>query len=504
MKMKNLYLVPLIFLMIFGLISCGDNTDFYKTHNLTDEEAAEIARQDSILKKQLESINAELVLSYTVEDYPSANWTDQPLYIDIDAIAQVFGLTAQQVLDGINQEAGAPDIVGFAINATTHADVMSSSTTDGPWGHWWTMDGDVGSWGQSDLAFYCEWWGDDDNCFWVGQYPGALSEGFSQTVLECLKYGDHRIAVQVTFKMIGREDISSATIVNTQQLAVSMPEDSSYGTYGVEFDAAQTLADLGVASMDDVSFIALDANGNYVQDYTADNGFWYGKDGFVGEWGDDASIFIEYHNDEGLVDYGVFSVGQYPGSMHAGDQITVKIGAYSSMKIEMYEVTATIISYDDPENKPGTTPTSSETSFTLTLPYNDDYEVAWSDDLNPDPDVWNVLRETFNMTTYEIYQAIENDELLLYVDEVTNDEPYYTADAPGYWLATDGTVADYAYGVVWCSLDYERDWLAFYAGCHPDNCPTTGVTVNTKYIFVHKDIPGVTATFNITIVITEN
>ena len=56
--------------------SCGDNENFWGPHTLTDDEIAEMARQDSIKQAQRERIDADLILEYTVEFYLSANSYD--------------------------------------------------------------------------------------------------------------------------------------------------------------------------------------------------------------------------------------------------------------------------------------------------------------------------------------------------------------------------------------------------------------------------------------------
>ena len=73
--------------------SCGDNEDFWGPHTLTNDEIAEIARQDSIKQAQRERIDADLILEYTVEFYLSGNSYDgAPVEIDMDKIANEFGV----------------------------------------------------------------------------------------------------------------------------------------------------------------------------------------------------------------------------------------------------------------------------------------------------------------------------------------------------------------------------------------------------------------------------
>ena len=56
--------------------SCGDNKDFWGTHTLTDDEIAEMERQEEIKRQQRERIDADLILNYTVEFFISGNSYD--------------------------------------------------------------------------------------------------------------------------------------------------------------------------------------------------------------------------------------------------------------------------------------------------------------------------------------------------------------------------------------------------------------------------------------------
>ena len=76
----------------------------------------------------------------------------------------------------------------------------------------------------------------------------------------------------------------------------------------------------------------------------------------------------------------------------------------------------------------------------------------------------------------------------------------YTADAPGYWLGSEGQRVVWGEeAIVYLNLGISEESLAFYSGNHPENCNPNGQTIVTKMI-VEKD--GITATFNITIDIT--
>ena len=634
-KLSYIMCAILLFTSVGIFSSCGDNEDFWGRHNLTDDEIAEMERQQRIADSLRNVINADLILSYIVEDYPLTGWNENELKIETDKIAQLFGLTEEQVIAGINQEEGAPDITGFAIQGSTHADVATASNTNSKyWGHWWDKEGNVcNSYDQeepSPSAFYCEWHGEN---FGVGQFPGHLVAGDEITVLEGLKYQDLRVVCAITFRCVERGEVK-AEVVKTNKLELITEQDNNYATVVVPgFDAAETLSLLGVGSWDEVAWIAINADGSYAQEYSADPpGFWYDKLGFSGSWGDDASVYTHFdaetqtigvgqmpnqmeagstvtisfgalannkivmneitvnitaksdvggevvatnaltlttspNNDyvpsavpgfdaaatlellgasnwsevkwtalnadgtyaqdynadapgfwydkEGFVGawgenasvWAHFNgeaivVGQMPEQMPIGSTVTVHFGAVANGKVVMFDITVNIAAYQDPETAPEGTPESIEKEITLTKVYDNAWGATENFDVKED------LRQAFKMTTYQIYSAIKSGDLKMWIDEVgspANEDgsPAYTGEAPGYWLSMDGKAAAWGSGSenVYVFLGCSETELYFYAANHPEEAlfPSTGGTMKVKYII---ECNGVTATYNITFNVT--
>lgn len=326
--------------MSFGFTSCGDNDDISNPHVLTDDEIAEMKRQDSIKQEQMNRIDADLVLEYTVEDYPSSQWTNKSLSIDFDKIGEIFGLTGEQVKNGINQESGAPEIKGFAINGSNHADYASASTSNGVWGHWWNLKGDACKYAEGNLAFFCEW---DGEAFVVGQNPGAVKEGDCLVAYECLKYGDKRVAIKINFNIIARGEIK-ATLVDTKELKAEFPISAeAYDGTSVEFDITDVMAKLGVSSPADITIIGFAEDGSYVQEHTSTTAFWYTADGYPGAYGSTVA-FIEYLGaDEEATEEDVKSlvIGQMPGALTAGQVVKMPLGMLANNKIVKLVVTLT-------------------------------------------------------------------------------------------------------------------------------------------------------------------
>lgn len=334
-------------LVSVGFTACDDIDDACSPHVLTADELTEMARQDSLRKAQLEKIDADLVLEYTVEDYVSSTWTSKELKIDLDKIGELFGLTADQVKAGINQEDGAPDITGFAIQGSDHSDYSEASTTNGSWGHWWNKNGDACKYAEGNLAFYCEW---QDEYFAVGQNPGALVEGDSYTFYECLKYGDKRVAVKITFSIIARGEIT-ATVVNTYtydtEFAVST---SDYTGSSVTVDLDKFLSDLGITDRTEISVIGFNEDGSYAQEHTSNSAFWYNASGYPDSYSNGVA-YLEYFVAESEIDEGddvTIYTGQMPGALTAGQTIKLSLGLLAGSKIVRVDINITTLEGEAP------------------------------------------------------------------------------------------------------------------------------------------------------------
>ena len=513
-RIYNAYILPLA-LCLMGVLmtACGDNGEYWGQHVLTDDEIAEMERQQRIQDSLRTVINADLLLDYELDVTCSEGGYDGgTLSIDLGVIAEKFGITVDQLKRGIlnmrteivgSALPNAADISGFAIQGTTHSDVMTAYNTNAWWGHWWDENGDVTAWGDNARVF-AEWDGydsendvvRDEPFFNIGQMPGKLVAGQDYVFMEGLKYQDIRVVVRITVHAKEREAVAGG-IVGEQTLTLETQPNDTYATVPVPgFDAQKVLSDLGASSWSQVSWVATNADGSYAQEYNADPnpGFWYGQDGFKGAWGDNASIFVTFNADEQTL-----YVGQMPEKMPVGSSVSVEFNAVYGDKIEKIVINVMIVAYQDPETAPEGTPESIERSITLTKRYDNQWGAT------EELDVKEELRQCFKMTTYQIFSALKSGEMKMWVNEIGNmaaedGMPAYTGEAPGWWLNGEGApVAWGAEAIAYVFLGISETSLTFYGGNHPDNCSPAGQTINTKYIIERN---GVTATYNIKFDIT--
>lgn len=503
--MKNIYFYFVCFaLLLSGLASCGDNMDVWGGHILTDEEIAELARQDSIKEAQKNSINANLILEYNADITILANGYDGAfVYIDTVKIAELFGITTTQLAQGIANMGSdkpyenAPEITGFCIEGTTHADNMTNSNTNSYWGHWWDKDGNTTTWGDNARVF--AEYNAEEGYFNVGQMPGKLEVGKTIKFIECLKYQDQRVAIVITAIPKEKGEVT-AQVVNTQELEIEMVPNNEYATNLLQFDLAKTLSDLGISSITEAKFVALNTDGSYAQEYSAQpNGFYYDKEGYAGAWGDNASVFVAhpFSDDSESAGEDQVAIGQMPNAMSEGDAITVKFGIMANNKIEMLNIAVKIVGYQDPETAPEGTPY--EKTIELTI------EKAWSSEAFTESfDMKEALRDIFKMTTYQLYKAKLDKTLKMYLGEETAEDPTYTANAPGYWIDVMGKATKWGTGseAVWAELQMNETTINLAVGNAPDNCDPNGVVIPVKLIVTCAENAG-KATINLNIKITD-
>ena len=484
--MKKLSYIVCSALMAAGtmLTSCGDNKDFCSEHVLTTDELAEMRRQDSIREAQRNMINADLILEYNVEFFISANSYDgAEVNIDIDKIASFFGLDVDQMCADLDE--GTGDVVPFAIEGSTHADNMGGSTSGTYWGHWWNADGNVCNWGE-DAMIFTEFYG-ENRILNVGQYPGHLTAGVPVKVIEALKYGDKRIAVVLNVIPQERGEVV-ATVVGTSEVSIALPPQGDYSSNPLALPVDEICAKLGIGSMADAQFLALNADGSYCQETDDGWGFWMDKEGYKGGWGENASVMVGW--DAGSSELGILEM---PDGLAVGESVVAHLAFVAGNKIQLVNVTVNIEAYQDPETAPEGDPVSIERDLNLSIAYNTDYAAV-------DEDVQEELRQAFKMTTYQIFSALNSGEMKVYLDEVSEEDPAYTAGTGEYWLTAEGKSCEWADGIAYGGLFATETSLVLEAGHHPENVsPAEKTEVKVNFVVACK---GVTATYHVTFTVT--
>ena len=133
---------------------------------------------------------------------------------------------------------------------------------------------------------------------------------------------------------------SSGVALTTYNIAVTLPIDDNYATVSIQFNADEVATKLGLtaATFSQATFFAQEPNGNTVTQSTANApGHWFGKEGNVVEWGENAYMFSEAD-----LANGTLAVGHYPNRVSNGDKYSFTQGLSHNGKTVLFKVTVSI------------------------------------------------------------------------------------------------------------------------------------------------------------------
>lgn len=139
---------------------------------------------------------------------------------------------------------------------------------------------------------------------------------------------------------IGSSANQPATVAATFPVEIKLPISEDYT--GVKFDikASDAAKALGISenALGTATFFAVEPNGNENTNTTADGkGHWFGKDGSVVAWGENAYVFCEFD----FVSKSAV-VGHYPNRVSDGDTFKIKQGISANGKKVVYEISVKI------------------------------------------------------------------------------------------------------------------------------------------------------------------
>jgi hypothetical protein len=133
---------------------------------------------------------------------------------------------------------------------------------------------------------------------------------------------------------------SSSIAPTTYNIAVTLPIDDNYASVTAKFDVSEVASKLGLtaSTLSQATFFAQEASGNTVTQSTANEpGHWFGKNGNVVEWGENAYVFSEAD-----LASGTLSIGHYPNRVSNGDKYNFTQGLAYNGKTVLFKVAVTI------------------------------------------------------------------------------------------------------------------------------------------------------------------
>jgi hypothetical protein len=126
----------------------------------------------------------------------------------------------------------------------------------------------------------------------------------------------------------------------TYTVKVTLPIDDNYATVSAKFDANEVAKKIGLtaATLSQATFFAQESDGNAVTQSTANApGHWFGKDGKVAEWGENAYVFSEAD-----LASGIFAIGHYPNRVSNGETYRFTQGLSYKGKTILFNFVVTI------------------------------------------------------------------------------------------------------------------------------------------------------------------
>lgn len=229
-----------------------------------------------------------------------------------------FGLTEYEFIKALGSQdvsssstAQADNDINFgAIDGSTGYLNETTSTTNG-WGHWFTAQGDVCSWGDDAYFFTEGYFVSNENLeISLGNYPGHISGGEKCSIMEVFYDDDITVAVQFNINVTSEAPKVEVSIVGTQDLKVSAAYDGEWAATSIDelIDFAAIASAIG-CDANDATVYGMNADGSLFG--IAGTNFWYSVAGDVMNYGDGCGIDINK-------DAGYWAFCNYPDETIAG------------------------------------------------------------------------------------------------------------------------------------------------------------------------------------------
>lgn len=206
----------------------------------------------------------------------------------------------------------------------------SDNYTANPPGFWFDYSSTICNWGEGASVFM-EY---EDGVFYYGQMEGNTHvAGDVQVVTLCLMANDIKVPFTFAFQWVKPEDIVG-TVEYTESIEGSYPQNDGYEALSIPFDTVAAAAAIGVENLNEAKFVLQEPDGNYVNVYSANAGYWVNAEGANNGWGEGAAMFIEYVGEDAI------NVGQMPGVEMGTYKATV--GFFANNKFALIDVTYTV------------------------------------------------------------------------------------------------------------------------------------------------------------------
>jgi len=325
-----------------AMISCDDEV-VSKKHVYTE---AEIKLRDS-LEAAKNNMKANYTFTYDIMlPFDAANYSGIEVAVDQAILLDKLGFTTLEEFTTATGTVEGGVQVGqtvtfFAFNRSTGADYKQGFTAAGL-GHWFDVNGDVCSWGETAMLF--SEFDATTAKFLIGQYPNRLVDGNTYKIVQMMQKASYRIAfvfnVTVGDDYVDPETPPSGTPKTVEKEFTVEQTFASDWSANTQLDVKSVLRDAfkmttyqihKAIDEGELVFKGLNADGSFHQDEEGNPvstanapGHWFALSGDVTVWGDATNkpeVYSELtHTNESLG----FSIGLHPENAKAGDEVTFK------------------------------------------------------------------------------------------------------------------------------------------------------------------------------------
>lgn len=226
-----------------------------------------------------------------------------------------------------------------AVDGSTGYLNETTSTTNG-WGHWFTAQGDVCSWGD-DAYFFTEAYfvSNESLEFSLGNFPGRINAGEKYAVIETFYNDDVTVAVKFNITVTDQLPELVLNKVGESKSSLTVDFDANYTSYefpGVDYAAiAQAIGcEVGAAT-----FYGVDATGKPNSLYKGTD-IWYNAEG-PASWGEGCTIHFGYDADNNI-----FTTCLYPDEANGGKTFSLTVAVANGNNAWYHTLDVTIAAVD--------------------------------------------------------------------------------------------------------------------------------------------------------------
>ena len=390
--------------------------------------------------------NAEV----TTEQYPRINYNSSAVYVNIAGAAEKLGID-NDLLSIVLKNC----LYKARIDETyqTKVDSLRLATDNGGWGIE-VLDMATGDTLPEVCAapysnkcqYYMDTWKFDPatdtlSCN-IGQYPYNLEVGDKYYTNVYIVYGNKAFVVKYNVHIVedpnanNNPELESMTKAGSEEIRIEQVPTTDYSTSAIKLNV-DSIANLLGCATGDMTFMAIDNNGELSTSSTANNGgYWMTQGGIICAWGTNAYFFVEPASSN---NYSQLNVGQMPGNTAIGEEGHTLMYLVAGNSYYELDITLAIVE-----------PKKSDVEFVSVATRS--YVVQALDETY----TWST--KTASIPYAQIDELIGTTEPVLYAlnidsiaaktgDKYTKD--YTMGEKPGFWVTEDGRKNAWGSGSPW-------------------------------------------------------